>query len=73
VDYYNSGCWVNTVPTYLTVDEAGVQICRYEGIPYDYAPGEESTAEPQTELFPGGELPAMASIPALSNYESLRC
>jgi UDP-2,3-diacylglucosamine pyrophosphatase LpxH len=29
IHYFNSGCWANTSPTYISVDEAGVQVHDY--------------------------------------------
>jgi UDP-2,3-diacylglucosamine pyrophosphatase LpxH len=76
VDYYNSGCWTSGNPTYVTVNEEGVEICRYEGSKYDYTPTGESIAKPQAELLPAGDLGdllAPANLAALASYESLRC
>lgn len=75
-DYYNSGCWTSATPTYVTVNEEGVQIRQYEGIKYDLEPTVESTAEPKAELLPVadfGDLVAPANLSAFANYESLRC
>ncbi len=38
IEYYNSGSWVDSNPTYLAIDEEGVRICQYEGVHYDYEP-----------------------------------
>jgi UDP-2,3-diacylglucosamine pyrophosphatase LpxH len=76
VEYYNSGCWVNATPTYLTVDEEGVQIRQYEGMKYEYEPAAESAAKPEAELLPSGEMGdlfAPANLAAIAHYESLRC
>jgi hypothetical protein len=29
IKYYNSGCWTNSHPTYITIGEQGVQIREY--------------------------------------------
>ena len=76
VDYYNSGCWTSGNPTYVTVNEEGVEICQYEGSKYDYTPTAESAEKPQIELLPAGDLGdllAPANLAALASYESLRC
>jgi UDP-2,3-diacylglucosamine pyrophosphatase LpxH len=76
VDYYNSGCWVNADPTYLSVDEEGVRVRQYEGIKYAYEAAAESTAKSEAELVPVGDLGdlfAPANLSALASYESLRC
>lgn len=31
VCYFNSGCWTNQTPSYITVDESGTHICNYVG------------------------------------------
>ena len=71
IDYYNSGCWTNSSPTYLTVGEEGVQICQYKGPKYDYA--NESEVKTVAEQLPLGELLDPARMPAFSGYESVRC
>lgn len=43
IRYFNSGCWVNQVPTYITVDETGVHI-------HDYCA--ESAALDAAEVLP---------------------
>jgi UDP-2,3-diacylglucosamine pyrophosphatase LpxH len=44
IRYFNSGCWVNQIPAYITVDETGVQI-------HDYAA--ESAAAGVAEVLTG--------------------
>lgn len=66
VDYYNTGSWIDANPTYLTIDEEGVQIRKYEGPRYEYG----ASAIP--EMVPG-ELFDPASMPAFESFESLRC
>jgi len=70
VDYYNSGCWINANPTYLTIDEEGVRIRKYEGPKYEYEPVAETSPE---LLLPAGDLFDPASMPTFGSYESLRC
>jgi UDP-2,3-diacylglucosamine pyrophosphatase LpxH len=70
VDYYNSGSWIDANPAFLTIDEQGVQICKYEGQRYDYEPVAE--IEPGL-LLPIGDLCDPASLSALVSYESVRC
>lgn len=71
IDYYNSGSWIDANPTYLTIDEEGVQIREYDGVKYDYATDAKADAEP-LPFDPAGPLePAAAS--ALSSYESVLC
>ena len=59
VDYYNSGSWIDSNPTYITVDDAGVEIHRYEGQKYDFEP---TAPAPVQDLAPLGDLlePALA-------------
>jgi len=66
VDYYNSGSWVDSNPTYLSIDEEGVRIREYEGTKYEYDP----QAEPIGELLPFGDL---LDPVAATGYESVRC
>ena len=41
IDYYNSGGWVDSRLTYLTIDETGVQIHEYDERADDRDSGEE--------------------------------
>lgn len=66
VDYYNSGSWIDANPTYLTIDEEGVQIRHYEGTKYDYEPAQPLPIE---DLAPLGDL--LEPSPAFSDYESV--
>jgi UDP-2,3-diacylglucosamine pyrophosphatase LpxH len=68
IDYYNSGSWVDSNPTYLAIDEEGVRICQYEGVHYDYEPATTADAE----LLHAGEYsdPANVLDPA---FGSVRC
>ena len=70
IEYYNSGSWVDSNPTYLAIDEEGVRICQYEGVHYDYEP-----AATDAELLHAGESPDPAKVlePAFGSYESVRC
>ncbi len=40
IDYYNCGAWIDARPTYITVDEDGVQIREYAGAASDFPEGE---------------------------------
>jgi UDP-2,3-diacylglucosamine pyrophosphatase LpxH len=72
IDYYNSGSWVDTNPTYLTIDKEGVQIREYEGPKYDY--DRTPAIEPELpELLAAGDLFDSASVPSFADYESIRC
>ncbi len=67
--YYNTGCWIDQQPTYITVDEEGVRIHEYEARVDDHYPVEEREPEPAP---PFGFLePAGLCAPGL--YESVRC
>jgi UDP-2,3-diacylglucosamine pyrophosphatase LpxH len=68
IDYYNSGSWIDANPTYLSIDEEGVRICKYEGPKYAYEPA----AYPGAELFPAPEL-FDASVAAFGSFDSVRC
>jgi UDP-2,3-diacylglucosamine pyrophosphatase LpxH len=41
IRYYNSGCWVSSSATYITVGEEGVQIHEYQSRTYDRDPSQE--------------------------------
>jgi UDP-2,3-diacylglucosamine pyrophosphatase LpxH len=58
IDYYNSGSWIDANPTYLTIDESGVEIRHYEGKKYDYEP----TPQPEPIALPLDDMlePALA-------------
>jgi UDP-2,3-diacylglucosamine pyrophosphatase LpxH len=73
IDYYNSGSWVNSNPTYLAIDEEGVRICEYQGVQYDYEPAAMSDSElPHLgeHIDPANLDPANVLEPAFS---SVRC
>jgi len=72
IEYYNSGSWIDTKPTYLAINEQGVEIREYEGVQYLYEPLPEAAVKPEGELFPIGEI-APANLPGFANFESLRC
>ncbi len=61
IDYFNCGAWVDAQPTYITVDEEGVQIHEYVERPDDLHRGEErADFEPadfggEAELLEDGE------------------
>ena len=69
IEYYNTGSWIDTKPTFITVGEEGVTICEYSGRADDCYPGEER--EPQLALT--ADLFEQAGLPPLAGYESLRC
>jgi len=71
IDYYNSGSWVGSQPTYLTVGEEGVRICQYECDPFAMEPAQES--EPQLQLVDGFFQPALLPAPEGYAFESVRC
>jgi hypothetical protein len=66
VDYYNSGSWIDANPTYLTIDEEGVQIRQYEGKKF-----EPAALETDVEFLPVGEL--LDPVATFAGYESVRC
>jgi UDP-2,3-diacylglucosamine pyrophosphatase LpxH len=66
VDYYNSGSWIDANPTYLTIDEKGVQIRQYEGKKF-----EPAALETDVEFLTVGEL--LDPVATFAGYESVRC
>lgn len=69
VHYYNSGSWVDSRRTYITVDEQGASIREYEGRTDDCHTREER--EPVLAT-PAGVFD-QAGLPAFAHYESVRC
>jgi UDP-2,3-diacylglucosamine pyrophosphatase LpxH len=68
IAYYNSGCWVDEQPTYITVDEEGVTIHAY--LRTDHRdPREKRDPHPPSVA----DLFEQAGLPAFAAYESLRC
>jgi UDP-2,3-diacylglucosamine pyrophosphatase LpxH len=60
IDYYNSGAWVDSRLTYLTIDEKGVQI--HEFNPYEFNQHGERTDDRDTGEERGEVDPAFADI-----------
>lgn len=67
--YYNTGSWIDAHPTYITVDDEGVNIHAYQPRVDDHYPGEER--EPEPAAAAGVLEPAGLSVPLC--YESVRC
>jgi len=71
IDYFNTGCWVEQIPTYITIDETGVHLREYRDVSRTRHrhPREERRELPS-------EAPCLfehAGLPAVAAYESLRC
>jgi UDP-2,3-diacylglucosamine pyrophosphatase LpxH len=74
VQYFNSGSWVDTTPTYITVSEAGPQIHVYEGAADEFAAHDRHTGQERGhEPAEAPDLFEQAGLPALTAYESIRC
>ena len=69
IDYYNSGSWIDANPTYLTIDEQGVEIRNYTGPRFDLLPALELEAEPVS----AEEIFEPAGVAAFGSYGSVRC
>jgi UDP-2,3-diacylglucosamine pyrophosphatase LpxH len=69
IDYFNTGSWIDTNPTYISVGEEGVLIREYEGRIDD----RHSREERSPELAPAADLFERAGLPAFAAYESIRC
>jgi UDP-2,3-diacylglucosamine pyrophosphatase LpxH len=67
IEYYNSGSWIDTRPTYITVDEEGVQIHEYVERPDDRDPGEERS-EADSEF---AEFASQAGLPQDAEYQGV--
>jgi UDP-2,3-diacylglucosamine pyrophosphatase LpxH len=68
IDYYNSGSWVGSDPTYLAIDEEGVHISHYECPPLELETATQPEAQPVLL-----DLYDPLNLPALESYESVRC
>jgi len=74
VQYFNTGAWVDEVPTYITISEKGVRIHIYEETSHevtvdDRNPGEKRGYEP-AEI---AELVESAGLSSFGAYESVCC
>jgi hypothetical protein len=55
ISYYNSGGWVDSRLTYLTIDETGVRIHEYDGIEFDKHESVQHDYEERTDHRDSGE------------------
>ncbi|HLJ85333.1 MAG TPA: UDP-2,3-diacylglucosamine diphosphatase [Candidatus Angelobacter sp.] len=69
IHYYNSGSWVDSRCTYITIDEEGVKLHEYQERAYDSDPGEER--EETSAAAVGVAVPPGLSLPA--GYDSVYC
>jgi len=69
VSYYNTGCWISSNPTYITVGEEGVQIHVYQQRS-DHRDTSEERSEVAAEAF---DLAFDARLSGDDGYESVRC
>jgi len=70
VAYYNSGSWIDTKCTYISVAEEGVTIHEYDGTRVEHRdPGEERVP---ALAAPFG-LDRQTGLPGIAAYESVRC
>jgi UDP-2,3-diacylglucosamine pyrophosphatase LpxH len=69
IDYFNTGCWVDQLPTYITVDEQGVRLREFHTRTRHRHPREERRELPATALG----LFEQAGLPPVHPYESIRC
>ena len=53
IQYYNSGGWVDSIPTYITIDEEGVQIHEYQ--PLDVRDSGEERGDSMLDDFADSE------------------
>ena len=66
IQYYNSGGWVDSVPTYITIDEQGVQIHEYRRQADERDPGEE-----RSETNSTFDSDVDAEIAEFAEYENI--
>jgi UDP-2,3-diacylglucosamine pyrophosphatase LpxH len=69
IAYYNSGSWVDSSCTYITVGEEGVELHEYDERAYDRNSGEER--EETAALVAGVSVPSELSLPA--GHDSVYC
>jgi UDP-2,3-diacylglucosamine pyrophosphatase LpxH len=69
VSYYNTGSWIDSRATYITVGDQGVHIHEHECRIDDRYPREERSEEPAASV----DLFEQAGLPAFTGYHSLRC
>lgn len=69
VSYFNTGSWIDSRATYITVNEEGVRIHEHECRIDDRYPSEERSTEPAAPA----DLFEQAGLPALAGYQSVRC
>jgi len=70
VEYYNTGSWIDTKCTYITVGEKGVRLHEYESKRVD-----DLHPSQERESVAAGvvEIPHPAGLPAYAAYESIPC
>ncbi len=70
IQYFNSGAWIDSRCTYITVGEQGVQIHEYTSQPID----DSDPSQEREPAFAGlAELPVPAGLFPDAAYKSLRC
>jgi UDP-2,3-diacylglucosamine pyrophosphatase LpxH len=69
VSYYNTGCWIDSRPTYVTIGEEGVTIREFNGGTYHRYPSQER----EPEFAPAVDLFEQAGLSAVGAYQSVRC
>lgn len=69
IQYLNTGCWVDQMPTYVTVDTQGAHLHEYTA-----GTGHRHTSEERIEIATAPAcLFEQAGLPAFRAYESVRC
>src|SRR5271168_5116401 len=67
IQYYNSGGWVDSIPTYITIDAQGVQIHEYRQPPDDHDSEEEQSGDDSALA----EFTDEPEIPEDAEYENI--
>src|SRR5579864_57657 len=65
--YYNAGGWIDSKPTYITIDEEGVQIHEYQERP-DHRDSSEERGETDSTL---AEFAGESGLPGDAEYENI--
>lgn len=73
ISYYNSGCWVDTQPTYITIAEEGVRIHVYEPGVYERIEHRHSRAQRGRNTTAALEVADEAGLSLFGEYQSVRC
>jgi UDP-2,3-diacylglucosamine pyrophosphatase LpxH len=73
IEYYNTGCWVDTRATYAVVDESGARIQEYGGCSAQTILTQPAVQMPRSKAAARTQIALPLSAPSAISYKSLRC